>query len=270
MRKIVAAFILIASLMFGILNVSADSAAFRTSIDTSTLDTGIINASFVSDADKKGKIQIEKSGKKYIYNINNDGIAESYPLQFGNGTYKITIFENVTGNKYRTVYTESVDINLKDANTVFLGSIQSIDWDVNSLAVVKAKSLVKGMSTDKEKINAIYNYVIVNAKYDYEKLSTLKSDYNPSVDTIIKSGKGICYDYSSTFAAMLRSVGIPVKLIKGYTSNVSGYHAWNEVYDGSTGKWITIDTTFDSQMKAAKVKYTMEKSSSQYSKLYEY
>ena len=270
MRRIVAAFILIVSLMFGTISVSAEGTTKQTSIDVSNVDQGIVSASFVSEADKKGKIQIEKSGSKYIYNINNDGITESYPLQLGDGTYKVTIFENVTGNKYRSAYSQSVDVDLANDNSVFLASTQNVNWDDSSLAVIKARSLVKGLKTDKEKIKVIYNYVISAAKYDYDKYKTLTSGYIPDVDTIVKSGKGICYDYSSTFAAMLRSAGIPTKLVMGYTSNVSGYHAWNEVYDSAAGKWIVIDTTFDSQMKAAKEKYSMEKKSSLYVKSYEY
>ena len=42
---------------------------------------------------------------------------------------------------------------------------------------------------------------------------------------------------------MLRSQGIPTKLVKGYSDNVDGYHAWNEVYINE--EWITIDTTLD-------------------------
>jgi len=29
---------------------------------------------------------------------------------------------------------------------------------------------------------------------------------------------------------MLRSVGVPAKMVKGYTTNFKEYHAWNEVY----------------------------------------
>jgi hypothetical protein len=55
----------------------------------------------------------------------------------------------------------------------------------------------------------------------------------------------------------------------GYTSNVNGYHAWNEVYMESSKKWIVVDSTYDSQVKG-KVKVTMEKQASLYqvSKVY--
>ena len=63
----------------------------------------------------------------------------------------------------------------------------------------------------------------------------------------------------SLFAAMLRSVGVPTKLIKGESSNVEGYHAWNEVY--INGKWRIVDTSYDSQLKAGGYSISKYKSS---------
>jgi len=92
----------------------------------------------------------------------------------------------------------------------------------------------------------------------------------PNIDKTLTSGKGICYDFSSVFAAMLRSQGIPVKLVKGYTTNVEGYHAWNEVYNSETGEWIVVDTTYDVVIKDAGRAVSMAKETANYSKVYEY
>ena len=50
----------------------------------------------------------------------------------------------------------------------------------------------------------------------------------------------MCYDFSSLFAAMCRSEGIPCALTKGDAG--SSYHAWNKV--NLNGKWYQIDLTF--------------------------
>jgi transglutaminase-like putative cysteine protease len=78
----------------------------------------------------------------------------------------------------------------------------------------------------------------------------------------------MCYDFSSLFASMLRSVNIPAKLVKGYGSKVEGYHAWNEVY--LDGKWQTVDTSFDAQMAQNKQSFSMYKDSSKYDKVSEF
>lgn len=114
-----------------------------------------------------------------------------------------------------------------------------------------------------KKIKAIYAYVTKNFKYDYAKAKSVSSGYFPNVETIYAKKTGICYDYSSVFAAMLRSVDIPTKLVKGYATPTKGvYHAWNEVLVG--GKWKVIDTTTDSAYVQAGKTISMYKAVSDY------
>jgi len=47
-------------------------------------------------------------------------------------------------------------------------------------------------------------------------------------------------------AAICRASNVSAKVDKGYSTNVIGYHAWNEVYDSEKNKWIIIDTSVDS------------------------
>lgn len=262
---------LLIALLIGIIlttNILIVNATVTPVVDTDEAATGIVAISYSSDV--RLKVMVEKSGKKVTYNLKNDGTTEYYPLQLGEGSYKVSVLENISGTKYKYVQSQTINLDLDDANMVYLASVQNINWDKDMKAIKKAGELTKGLKTDKEKINAIYNYMISNISYDYEKLKTLESNYLPNIDETITKGKGICYDYSSTFAAMLRSLGIPAKLVKGYTPTVNGYHAWNEIYMSDTGKWITVDSTYDAQMKSSKRKYKMEKSVDQYTKVYEY
>ena len=82
----------------------------------------------------------------------------------------------------------------------------------------------------------VYNYVIKQYKYDKKKAKTVQSGYIPNLDKIYKQKKGICFDYAAVMTAMLRSQGIPTKLVIGYTGNA--YHAWISVYSKKKG-WIT-------------------------------
>ena len=66
---------------------------------------------------------------------------------------------------------------------------------------------------------------------------------------------------------MLRSLNIPTKLVTGFSDNIKGYHAWNEVLINDN--WIIIDTTYDSQLKKCK-DLKMIKSENLYEKVYEY
>jgi len=252
------------------LNATFAAAATAPVFDTTGLNKGVVAIAYNSDSNKRLKVMIEKSGKSMTYDLKNDGQTESFPLQMGDGQYKVSVLENTSGNNYRYISTKEVALDITDDKKVYLASVQNIRWNSDMETIKMVSKLTKGLSTDSEKIKAIYNYVTNNISYDYDKLTKLSSTYVPDIDNITSSGKGICYDYSSVFAAMLRSQGIPAKLVKGNSTNVEGYHAWNEVYNADTGKWVIIDTTYDSQMKAAKAKYSMEKSKAQYTMNYEY
>ena len=77
--------------------------------------------------------------------------------------------------------------------------------------------------------------------YDNAKAEQLsgKSGYIPNPDETLPTQKGICFDYASLGAAMLRSLGIPCQVITGYVSPDDVYHAWNMVY--IDGEWISVE-----------------------------
>ena len=270
MRKLFISVTVSIILLFNVAFTNAAGFDSQTVFNTAGLVSGVIKVSFNTDSDKKLKVLVEKSGKNISYNLKNDGTVESFPLQLGNGDYKVSIMENIEGNRYKYVSTENVNLKLDDQKEVFLASVQNINWNSDMAAIGKAKELTAGLKSDGEKVAATYNYIVNNFTYDYDKLSKLENDYIPDIDSTLAAGKGICYDYASLFAAMLRSEGIPAKLVKGYSENVNGYHAWNEVFNSKTGSWEIYDTTYDSQMKAAKAKYNTVKKSSEYTKVNEY
>ncbi|MBS6064057.1 transglutaminase-like domain-containing protein [Criibacterium bergeronii] len=228
-------------------------------IDSSKASNGVVTISH-SAPGKKLKIIIEKAGKKYTYDLKNDGTAESYPLQMGSGSYKIMVLENVSGTKYSPITTETVNANIANGNSVYLNSIQNVNWSSSPNAVNKAKTLGGA--------NGIYDYVVKNVSYDFKKAATVQAGYNPSIDSTFSSKTGICYDYSALNGGMSRSLNVPTKLVKGYAKGVDGYHAWNEMF--IDGKWVVVDTTYDSGMLSGKGKYTMVKNPSDYQKVYEY
>ncbi len=230
----------------------------------------MIRARYYGDKAIRSKLTIEKGGKKYSYNLSRGREYESFPLQMGSGEYRINILESVGGDRYKIVSSDTYNFNINNANRVYLNSVQNINWNTSMKAIKKAEELTRGLSGDEAKIKAIYEYIISNFSYDHAKLAKLTYAYLPDIEQMYTSRKGICYDYSSIFAAMLRSIGIPTKLVKGYTPSVQGYHAWNEVYIKSTGKWVIIDTTADAQYRLTKKSFSMIKQAGTYQKVNEY
>ncbi len=229
-------------------------------IDVGNANKGSFKAKYLSD--KKLKVMVTKGGEKYTYDLKGDNSYQSYPLQLGDGDYKVSIMENIGGNEYKYVLSVNVKVRSSNPNAKYLTSVQMINWTKSMAPIKKAKSLTDGLS-DQKKLEKIYNFVVNNIKYD-SSITKLPSGYIPNINTTYSSKKGICYDFASIFAGMLRSVGIPTKLIKGTSSNVSGYHAWNEVY--INGKWRIIDTSYDSQLKAGGHTTTLYKTGKDYSK----
>jgi hypothetical protein len=233
-------------------------------IDAGNANSGSFKAKYLSD--KKLKIMVIKGGERYTYDLKGDNTYQSYPLQLGDGTYKVSIMENIGGKEYKYVLSKEVEVKTSNPNAKYLTSVQMINWSDSMAAIKKAKSLTSGLN-DKQKVEKIYSFITNNIKYD-SSITKLPSGYVPSINNTYSSKKGICYDFSSIFAGMLRSVGVPTKLIKGEATNVQGYHSWNEVY--VNGSWKIVDTSYDSQLKAAGHSVSLYKSGKDYSRSKQY
>lgn len=259
----------------------------KSEIDASSSADGYIKIKYLKETTKKLKVIIEKGTDKYTYDLNNKGEYDTYPLQMGDGKYKVRVFENISGNKYAVKQTVTINVKLKDANAPFLTANQYVNYTDTSEAIKKAAELTNGKTDDFEKIDVIYDYIISNISYDNEKAKTVESGYLPSIDEILKSNKGICFDYASIMASMLRSQKIPAKLVTGYSSNLSVFHAWNEVYTDETGwiklnemyfdgnEWKLMDSTIASSAKQSNSPRVMEYTnklidSKYYTKQFEY
>lgn len=251
-------------LVMTVVLVSASFTSFgATQTIQADLATGIVNVEYSTLSSSKILLLVEKDGQRYSYPIVDTDVNQ-FPLQLGNGTYTVRLMQNTTGNSYKELTKTSVTLNLANSNVVYLNSIQDIEWNEDTLAVQKAYELTKNLTSDDAKVKAIYNYITKNYKYDYSKAKTVTSGYFPNVDSTFASKNGICYDYSALFAAMTRSVGIPTKLVKGYSTNTGDvYHAWNEVY--INGTWKTVDTTVDASYVQANKTVSMYKLAKEYS-----
>lgn len=106
--------------------------------------------------------------------------------------------------------------------------------DLSSEICVDAES-------DKEKVQAIYNWITTNIRYDYEAEMVYQ---NVDISRTVQTKKGICFDYATLFAALCRSQGIPCFILDGYSRDNSSYkHTWNRVYYDN--RYWNLDVTYD-------------------------
>ncbi|MDD3394768.1 MAG: transglutaminase-like domain-containing protein [Anaerotignum sp.] len=212
-------------------------------VDASNTADGYVMVKYTGDASAKLKLILTcPSGIKYTYNLSSKGNYETFILSNGSGNYSLGVYKNIADTKYSTLFTKSLQVSLKDEFSPFLRPNQYVNFNANSQVVTLAASLVKNCSNDIEKVQTIYEYVVKNITYDKQKAQTVQSGYLPVVDNVLKEKKGICFDYAAVMAAMLRSQGIPTKLVTGYTG--SAYHAWISTYSKETG-WVEGIIFFD-------------------------
>ncbi|MFB9277298.1 transglutaminase domain-containing protein [Cohnella cellulosilytica] len=242
----------------------ASAGANKAALDTSALTKGTIGIRLASKPTVDMKAKISKNGTSYTYTLNTsaDGQIVWLPLQMGNGQYEVMVLERVTGNKYRVNLTEKISVTVKNTPDVFLNSTLSIAWENAGKTLAKTKQLTKSAATDEQKAKAIYEYIVRNVSYDKDLARKITSDYVPDIDGTLASGKAICYGYATLYAAMLRSEGIPAKLVMGKSNLVDEYHAWNEVY--LNGKWVVVDTTVDAGLSKGDKKAAFAKKASDY------
>jgi len=260
---------------------------YATEINFDQVENGIVRIFYNEATEKKMKLIVQLGEEKYVYNLFRANDYVNYPLQLGDGMYSISIYENTTGTKYKKVAASSYQVKLKDPNSVYLQSVLEINWNEDDKSIKLADELVAQalvakkakataskrdqiVLTEKEIINVFYMYVIKNIKYDYKKIETLDYSYIPDNDALLISKKGICYDYSSLLASMLRSQGIPSKMAKGYANKSTTYHAWNEIYLASEKRWVVVDSTNDAYMIQNGFTYSFEKDSKAYNKVKEF
>lgn len=214
----------------------------KAEIDYSNAADGYVMVRYTAQTDKRLKVQVKSSGTTYTYNLAADGQWDTFPLSQGDGSYQTAVYENVSGTKYSLVLSATFKVALKDQFAPFLRPNQYVDYAPAEKTVAKAAELTEGKTDNLEKVKAVYDYVVGTLKYDYNLAATVQSGYLPVLDTVLEKQTGICFDYAALMTGMLRSQGVPCKLVVGYAGTI--YHAWISVYSEKTG-WVEGVVYFD-------------------------
>ena len=210
-------------------------------IDYSNITDGYVMVKYTASSTKRLKAQVKGPTTTYTYNV-TAGKWETFPLSDGNGAYQVTVYKNIADTKYSTVLSASFKATLKDEFAPFLRPNQYVDYGCAVNTVAKAQELTKDRTEPLEMVKVVYDYVVTNLTYDRQKAATVQSGYLPVLDTVLAEKKGICFDYASLMTGMLRSQGVPCKLVVGYAG--TAYHAWINVWSEETG-WIDGAIYFD-------------------------
>ena len=212
-------------------------------LDLSAVSQGYVAVS--AKADSRLKFRVVKGDVIYTYNIASDGTPSVFPLQSGDGVYTFMVMKQVPSGKYGFYYvSEECDVKLEDEFQPFLRPSDYVNYDEDSKCVKKAAELAAKEEDVLGVVTAVFDYVCSTTVYDNEKAVMVQTNksYLPDPDEILESGKGICFDYAALAAAMLRSQGIPTKMVHGNVTSGNDYvyHAWNMFYTEETG-WVSVE-----------------------------
>lgn len=219
------------------------------SIDASNTQEGYIMVLYKGHSSKV-KLQITTPKNiKYTYTLHGSQY-ETFPLTGSAGTYKLGVYEHVSGDQYSTALSQTIEVSEIDEFKPYLYPNQYVSFTADSRAVSLGSRLAEGAASDLDVVTGVYNYIIGNIAYDDKKaesaLNGTLNGYLPSADDTLDSGKGICFDYAAVMAAMLRSQRIPTRLEVGNANTPTGvvYHAWVSTYLRDIG-WVNGIIHFD-------------------------
>lgn len=209
------------------------------SIDVSHVAEGYVAASATNAS--RLKFQIVCGQASYNYDLPGDGAPIVCPLNMGDGAYTFRIMQNTSGNNYVEVASASAQVSMASEFEPWIRPNVFCSFTDSSACVQQARDLAASAANEGDVVRAIYGWVVDNITYDNNKASELASatGYVPDPDQTLRDRTGICFDYASLAAAMLRSLGIPCQVITGYVEPDSLYHAWNMVY--INGSWVSVE-----------------------------
>ncbi len=131
----------------------------------------------------------------------------------------------------------------KDAISMY--PLEKLEW--HTKAQDKARSIVASVVTpamsDRQKAQALHDWLVRNCRYDYSVSSSEVLPYTAYAALV--HGAAVCNGYTYAYSMLLDLAGIPAMRVTGQATQ-SGklvHHAWNMVL--IDGQWKYVDVTWD-------------------------
>ncbi|MCW4009171.1 MAG: transglutaminase domain-containing protein [Candidatus Bathyarchaeota archaeon] len=164
----------------------------------------------------------------------SDKFSQPYYEEFTNYQFSLNTLQNahVTSGSQSSQYLQ-VPENLR----------QSLQEILNAINIPPEAS-------DYQKITAIQQYLFTNYTYDLN-YSRAPPGKEPVLWFLFEAKRGVCANFNSAFTLLLRTEGIPSRMVSGFLINggldyqlvrANQGHAWAEVLFNEIG-WIEFDAT---------------------------
>ena len=116
-----------------------------------------------------------------------------------------------------------------------------------------------GGKTTYQKVQAIYNWITANVKYDYSHLNdpAYRLQYTAYAAAVQK--KAVCQGYANLFYRLANDAGVDCRIITGkaYNGTQTEDHAWN-IVRMEDEKYYCLDATWDAGLKPENYEYFLK------------
>ena len=116
-----------------------------------------------------------------------------------------------------------------------------------------------GGKTTYQKVQAIYNWITANVKYDYSHMNdpTYLLQYSAYAAAVQK--RAVCQGYANLFYRLANDAGVDCRIITGkaYNSDGTADHAWN-IVRMEDEKYYCLDATWDAGLKPESYEYFLK------------
>jgi transglutaminase-like putative cysteine protease len=142
-----------------------------------------------------------------------------------------------------------------------------------------ATQLTAGASSRFDAVSAVENYLRANEKYNLDSPGPKAGD-DAVDDFVFVSHQGFCEQFATAAVVMLRSAGVPARLVTGYAFGTvnpadprhviyrgNDAHAWVQVYYPGVG-WVNSDPTASATLATSSGKSIGQRVSAAISKVY--
>jgi len=198
------------------------------------------------------EVLMEPSGQQWLFGIplleiDNSSASLSYTSQ-GEVLQDKEVHQRIKYNATSYLLPQSSEVSLTPLQRY---SFTQFPDRFNPLAQQMAKQWRQQSRSDSEYIEKVLNFYRNNFTYT---LSPPKLGQHSVDEFLFSSLQGFCEHFSSSFTVLMRSVGIPARVVVGYQGGtwsedrtyLSIYqrdaHAWAEVWLDGQG-WVRVDPT---------------------------
>ncbi len=129
---------------------------------------------------------------------------------------------------------------------------EKIPWKTRRSIPLLTQHIVRNADSQKEKVMAVYDWIISNIAFNYNELSSSKYFVGINAKEVLKSKKTISSGYSELMKTMLDELGIECETVDGYVHDITWNpgdlslfvnHSWLAIK--VDGEWNLADPTWD-------------------------